>query len=182
LSDYVFLRFGYLVGGRTDFLPYCKLLSSHNGLAVPHVIITDGDPSDTGVLDGVTRARKLVSATTSTAMTLARADGDEELARTTARKGCVFIGPTTLELDMLPDARDAMVKTWNELNEGSKSQKNFAEAVDGYVGGDASQDKAILNRITRIEKGRYAQRLAAHLDAVDTPEHVAAALNVVCGW
>ena len=159
----------------TDFAPYCTLLGP-NGLDIPHVVVTDGDPDSDGELAGVTRGRGLLSTMGAKEIDEAVAAGDLEKALLRLRKRNVFVGRTTLELDLLPGARDAMIAAFRELETSEKKQLNFTKDLDAYIY-DGDRAAAILGRLGAIGKGRFAQRLAGHADSFDPPEFVAKALD-----
>lgn len=160
----------------TDFVPYRELLSK-TGLSIPHVVITDGDPSDDGPA-GLKRGLDLVRGTKlrkEVAAHLGNNDLDE--ARLALHRTSVFVGDHTLELDLLPDARDAMQAAYDELHAGGVKRSNFAAAIEDHLAGDAEASDRVLARITETGKGRYAQRLASHLHQVPVPEYIGAAIE-----
>lgn len=160
----------------TDFAPYRKLLGP-DGLNVPHVVITDGDPDSAGKLAGVTRGRGLLStAGAKEELDEATAADDVDKALRVLRKRSVFVGRTTLELDLLPAARDAMITAYEELERSTAKRSNFTNDLDAYID-RGERDAAILDRLETIGKGRFAQRLAGHADSFDPPEFVAKALD-----
>ncbi len=159
----------------TDFAPYRKLLGS-NGLDIPHVVITDGDPDSDGELVGITRGRELIGPAGTKELDEALAAEDGARALAALRKRNVFVGQITLELDLLPAARDAMIAAYGELESSGKKQSNFTNDLDSYIS-DGDRAKAILDRIGTIGKGRFAQRLAGHAASFEPPEYVAKALG-----
>lgn len=168
----------------TDFVPYVRMLHADTGFAVPNVVITDGDPDpdDAGVLAGLARAVKLVSEPTAQDIQAAIDAGDNNLARAHAQTGSVYVGQRTLELDLLPGAADAFNATWEELVDGKVRRENFAKAVDAFTLGTDDTGASLLRRITSVGKGRFAQRLAAHIADIPAPAHIAAALAEVDNW
>jgi putative ATP-dependent endonuclease of OLD family len=159
----------------TDFAPYRKLLGS-NGLDIPHVVITDGDPDSDGELVGITRGRELIGPAGKKELDEALAAEDGARALAALRKRNVFVGQITLELDLLPAARDAMIAAYGELEPSGKKQSNFTNDLDSYIS-DGDRAKAILDRIGTIGKGRFAQRLAGHAASFEPPEYVAKAIG-----
>ena len=159
----------------TDFVPYRRLLGP-KGLNIPHVVITDGDPDANGELAGIGRARRLLGAIGKKALDAALASDDVDQALTVLRERHVFVGTTTLELDLLPAARNAMGTAYGELEPSTSKRSNFNTDLDAYVN-DGSRDTAILRRLNTIGKGRFAQRLAGHAATFDPPEFVAEALD-----
>jgi hypothetical protein len=140
------------------------------------VIITDGDPDSDGDLAGITRSRRLLGATGRKELDEAVATGDVEQALAALRKRNVFVGHTTLELDLLPAARAAMIAAYEELELSDTKRSNFANDLDAYIG-RGERGTAILDRLGKIGKGRFAQRLAGHVDSFDPPDFVAKALS-----
>jgi putative ATP-dependent endonuclease of OLD family len=167
----------------TDFAPYVKMLDADTGFAVPFVVITDGDPSsNTGKPAGLARACKLTSEPTAQDIQAAVDASDYDLARERARAGGVYVGDHTLELDLLPGAADAFRITWAELRGGERSRQRFGEVLDDYLDGTEPTGATLLRGIETVGKGRFAQRLAAHVDDITAPAHVAAALLEVAAW
>ncbi|MEU1763387.1 ATP-dependent endonuclease [Micromonospora sp. NPDC005686] len=92
----------------------------------------------------------------------------------------VYVGRHTLEVDIAPLLADEMVTAFNELASGAVRQRNFASAVKDCAGGKPTADdrNALLSRIDRIGKGRYAQRLADHVAELDLRGRVLEVLGV----
>jgi putative ATP-dependent endonuclease of OLD family len=165
----------------TDFAPYRRLLGTR-ALNIPNVIITDGDadPDARGIENaGLTRAAKLLGSASPV-----KAPVDAHLAakrfsaaRTELRRANVFVGVTTLETDLLPAAADAMQAAWNELGVSATVAARFAAEVNAADGGGPDERAALLNRIESKGKGRFAQRLADHLDGVSPPDHIKLAIE-----
>lgn len=160
----------------TDFLPYRRLLS-RRGLGIPHVIITDGDQSNDKKLGGIGRGRSLVGNATRNQIDEALERGDRGAARAILRRRGIFVGQTTLELDLLPNALDAMSNAYCELETSDVKQANFRSDLEAVASGDTSRSAAVLDRINRIGKGRFAQRLASSVQAVNPPGYVKRAIS-----
>lgn len=158
-----------------DFRPYRQLLGP-NGLNIPNVVITDGDPDLDGRLEGITRGRELVGRKTLARVDGAIADDDVDEARRALRAGNVFVGETTLELDLVATARGAMCDAYAELEPSTTKRTNFQRDLDAVSSGDESRAQAVIDRLDRIGKGRYAQRLAGHLHGVDPPAYIERAI------
>jgi putative ATP-dependent endonuclease of OLD family len=165
----------------TDFAPYRSLLTE-DGLGVPHVIITDGDPishaSGKYVYAGLKRAARLLPDDEAPGIPLwmhidgllqqdGRADANE--ARLLAADGDIFVGEQTLEVDLVPLPGTQMTQAHAELGASERQVTRFAEAIAAIAGGstDTAIRKDLLRWITEIGKGRFAQRLAALIDAMD---------------
>ncbi|TLS46908.1 hypothetical protein FE633_07430 [Streptomyces montanus] len=160
----------------TDFSPFRELLGP-SALKVPHVIVTDGDPKNKDgefVHLGLRRASKLMSPSVSADYSL-RVDqliesgeaGDTLALRQEATSVGVFIGPRTLETDVVSLLASQMVAAHSEFGVSPNLQGKFEKAVEGLVGGDQSHGEELLRRIDSISKGRFAQRLAAHVESAD---------------
>lgn len=160
----------------TDFQPYRQLLGA-KGLNIPNVVVTDGDPDLDGRLEGVARGRDLVGRKTLARVDAALADDDVDEARRALRAGNVFVGETTLELDLVAVARDAMYDAYAELEPSTTKQTNFGRDLDAVLSGDGTRAAAVITRLTKIGKGRYAQRLAGHLEGVEPPEYIERAIE-----
>jgi putative ATP-dependent endonuclease of OLD family len=159
----------------TDFLPYCRLLSG-SGLSIPHVIITDGDPDADGDLDGITRGRRLVGRQTRARVDDALEHDDVDQARQALRRKSVFVGKATLEVDLIETARDPMLDAYAELEPSMAKQRNFGRDLDS-ASDDADRATAVMNRLSKVGKGRYAQRLAGHLGGVEPPDYIHGAIE-----
>lgn len=165
-----------------DFAPYRKLLGIE-GLGTPHVVITDGDASgtSTGTREaGLRRGARLHADSTCVSELLARIDDlpeqDEDeyeekrsdIVRAVAQDG-VFVGRQTLETDLCRLFGKEMEAAFSELRKRQSTREKFAAEVANELT-EAPDEKLrarMLKRITALGKGRYAQRLAAHLEALD---------------
>jgi putative ATP-dependent endonuclease of OLD family len=167
----------------TDFAPYRTLLGT-DALGVAHVVVTDGDPvsrvngQEKYVYAGLRRAARLIDDPNAAAMPVgtlvaslveAGEGEDPTEGRLLAARQNVFVGLRTLELDMAPLLSDQMIRAYEELSPGPRSLKGFTTAIKDITDGkmDAATREGVLDRIERIGKGRFAQRLAAHVDAMD---------------
>ncbi|MFI6581827.1 ATP-dependent nuclease [Embleya sp. NPDC050493] len=172
----------------TDFLPYARLLGP-SGWNRPFRMLTDGDATDheaqTSREPGLARAKDVIGvigkAGDTTAFTndldklceeplpalSAGRPGRAALVSTAAEFG-VFVSCDTLEIDILPLLAQEMKEAFNEFAEGPIRRSNFADAVDrAALEGTEEDRKFVLARIDEIGKGRYAQRLAAHVEGID---------------
>jgi putative ATP-dependent endonuclease of OLD family len=161
----------------TDFLPYRRLLGQR-GLDIPTVVITDGDPNPQGLLTGLRRASHLLSQATRASVRSLVDEGDYSAGQELCTTENVFVGDRTLEIDLLPEAEDAMYNAYEELVSGPTARQKFAEALAAAPDDSTSADD-LLNRIERLGKGRYAQRVAEHLAGVEPPDYIAGALGAV---
>jgi putative ATP-dependent endonuclease of the OLD family len=172
----------------TDFTPYARLLGAQ-ALDRPFAVLTDGDVTDgtTTFLaePGLSRALSLLRIRPAAAHETFKErlrdiaaeelpdDGEmrpgrPDLVRQAANAG-IYIGEHTLEVDIAPLLADEMTAAFNELVTSQRRQQNFAAAAEAVATGasTAAQQDALLSRIDRIGKGRYAQRLAAHVTVMD---------------
>ncbi|MGW0694885.1 ATP-dependent nuclease [Streptomyces sp. NPDC002738] len=165
--------------GGTDFHPFRQLLGEKS-LNIPHVIVTDGDPTNKKgeyLHYGLSRAVKLMDGAAAddfekrveTFLAGAPESATLELRLKAAKVG-VFMGPKTLEVDMAPLLGPHMVKAHNQFNDVSDNLKEkFEKAVSGLTRGDSSHQSQLLLRIDSISKGRFAQRLAHHVEKDGLP-------------
>lgn len=166
----------------TDFAPYTKLLGPE-GFDVPRVVVTDGDADPQGrrerVHTGLKRARRLIAGLPGGLVQRALDAEDWDQARSRLASRGVFVGQHTLEVDMLPAAAGAMQATMAELGASDQVQARFTAAIAAAPAGSPADRAKLIGYIERYGKGRFAQRLAGHLDDVDAPEYVEQALTAL---
>lgn len=171
----------------TDFVPYARLLGS-DALDRPFVVLTDGDITDDETTSkaepGLLRAKTLLEIAGPTpeddfatqldaVVAEGWSDGEARPGRkelvSDAADGGIYVGLHTLEVDISGLFADEMTRAFNELASGPMRQRNFATAVYKAATSPPTEKirDAVLPRIERIGKGRYAQRLAAHVASVD---------------
>ncbi|WP_344319777.1 ATP-dependent nuclease, partial [Streptomyces yatensis] len=176
----------------TAFTPYARLLGP-GGLDRSFWILTDGDQTDRDDENylnqregGLTRALDVLEvlapeeapAVRTTLETMRRlplpSDGSPRAGRARLVEAAagrrVFVGEHTLEVDIAPLLGAEMQAAFDELVEGVQARKNFTEALECARGATtAEQRRAVISRVEKeeVSKGRYAQRLAAHVEAVD---------------
>jgi putative ATP-dependent endonuclease of OLD family len=182
----------------TDFVPYAQLLGPQ-ALNRPFAVLTDGDVTDGETVQdgepGLNRALSLLRIRSADAedfgqrlaeMVAAERPDDGEMrpgrldSVREAADARVYVGEHTLEVDITPLLAEEMTAAFNELATGEVRQRNFAKAVEiaETSAPTAEQRDAVLSRIERIGKGRYAQRLAAHVTVMDLHARVCDLLNV----
>ncbi|MFD6735664.1 ATP-dependent endonuclease [Micromonospora aurantiaca] len=161
----------------TNFAPYRRLLW-RNALNVPHVVITDGDPVRSGeyALAGLVRAVKLIpnradrESLDAEIKSLVKVgdSADTTAARAQATTFGIFVGVQTLEPDVAPVLAEQMIEAHEELETSDELAKKFDRAVRAIAAGTSDDEdrKVLLRRINHVSKGRYAQRLAAHVQDV----------------
>ncbi len=162
----------------TDFAPY-RILLGAMALDVPQVIITDGDPVRDGkhVYAGIARAVNLCPAGPAkdalanqlSALIEAGAGADVASARVGAMAADVFVGVQTLEIDIAALLADQMTKAHAEIETSQNLIGSFDQAVRSVAqsGSNDDQRREVLRRVEYVSKGRFAQRLAAHVDGID---------------
>lgn len=161
----------------TDFAPYVRLLGKE-ALDIPVVVITDGDPNKDGKPVGLTRARDLMANGGEADLSKALASQDYDLARKLCAAAGIMVGGRTLEIDLIPTATDAMCDAYDELTSSEVKRERFRNEI-ARADDNGEQRAKLLKRIEAVGKGRYAQRLAAHLSGIAPPPHITAALKQI---
>lgn len=168
----------------TDFAPYRNLLSQ-NGLSMPNVVITDGDPRpykpDNKILKaGLRRGANLVYDETERKKLVAilATQNDEASVDAALPSHGVFVNNKTLEIDLLKDFIAEMKATYFELTASEEMSKLFNAEADA-ASADSTKAEPLLARIERLGKGRYAQRLASKLGGKNPPAYVQNAVRFI---
>ncbi|MCZ4122681.1 ATP-dependent nuclease [Streptomyces sp. H39-S7] len=177
----------------TDFKPYRTLLGPR-GLDTPHVIITDGDaaPDARGTREaGLKRGAKLGLSVASRRALRTLIDelpdidaGDYASRRTPLvrrlRTRGVFVGAQTLETDLCALFGQQIIAAFQELSSNTKAIADVRAGVANEQAStvDSGARKKMLDRISDLGKGRFAQRLAAHLGATDLPALIRQAAGI----
>lgn len=166
----------------TNFRPYVKFLG---GLNIPHAVITDWDPRNGKKPLGYSRSLNLVKEIQRQRMGEEPDELVDELAAlkdyNTFAERCeaygVFTNAQTLEIDLFEDGfADAIIAVLRE-HKLSAERKTL---VDGWETDKGSLDKgSLLAMIDAVGKGRFAQRLVAHIDGIDPPAYIAGAIRLV---
>jgi putative ATP-dependent endonuclease of OLD family len=168
----------------TDFLPYVKLLSD-KALALPCVVITDGDPQtmkEDTIYRGDIRGLKVA--------TYLRPDRKKEMEDLVNDKKWqsidelltgfgIFVGNNTLELDLCDENYgDEILLTIKELGAGKARQEKLKRALENIgAENDLEKNAYILNSIESIGKGRFAQRLSSKLTKDRIPTYIRSAIG-----
>lgn len=170
----------------TDFRPFHELLGDR-GLSTPHFIVTDGDaaPNKRGRVEaGLKRAATLIPAAhreslkEEIAALPDQADADYVGQR---RSICeklqqfgIFVGAQTLEADLCPVFPNEMEEAFNELTTSAPAREDVRNGIVNETASpiDADVRAAMLSRFSARGKGRYAQRLASHLEKVNLVERL----------
>jgi putative ATP-dependent endonuclease of OLD family len=151
----------------TDFTPYSLLLAA---LAIPHVIITDGDPDQNADRVGLVRGLRLLPSgdVRDEGQKLLEA-GDSDALDTLLRQHGIFVNDSTLELEYARTAPKALQQAHDAFHASGMRRARMEEELNGSDDPDEQQglDARLLNRIGEIGKGRFAQRAVAHLSSVD---------------
>lgn len=159
----------------TDFAPYRKVLAD-DALSVPHAIVTDGDRTKKGkyVLAGLRRAAALSPKGAANdeairvvdALIEAGPEADIITARCDAADRKVYVGVRTLEVDIAPLLADQMISAMHDLESSADLRAKFTDAAQAVRDGDdgVQQRTELLRRINYVSKGRFAQRLAEHVE------------------
>jgi len=171
----------------TDFGPYVKLIGE-DGLNIPFVVITDGDASiksDNGVsYRGINRGASLLSDKTREPITEAIAAKKWVTARQRLAKAGIFVGSSTLEIEVLKKYPLHAKTAFAELTSNTVGDR-FAKSVDRLLETDDITSEVIeiqddiLKRIDRVGKGRFAQRLSNKLLGRSGPQYISDAIGEI---
>ncbi|MER6400736.1 TOPRIM nucleotidyl transferase/hydrolase domain-containing protein [Kitasatospora sp. NPDC001603] len=180
----------------TDFAPYATLLGP-TALNRPHWVLTDGDaanaePTSRGVKrtwlkePGLWRAKQLaelagmsdlksdlvtgIDAITEVDLPETGSRPDRPTLVETARRARVYVGEHTLEVDIAHLLSEELAAAHGDFKTRNSSRRAFEELLKPVASGDAStaQERSdFVEKIEDIGKGRFAQRLAAHVAVMD---------------
>jgi putative ATP-dependent endonuclease of OLD family len=166
----------------TDFKPYRALLGP-KGLSTPHVVITDGDAArdkrgrrEAGLKRGANLHPEEVRRTALLDQITALPETQGASYRTTRdplaaelQNIGVYVGAQTLETDLCPMFGDEIIQAFKELNGNIGAINDVSRGVANELNAIVDSDvrKKMLKRIGDLGKGRFAQRLAAHIAQVD---------------
>jgi putative ATP-dependent endonuclease of OLD family len=173
----------------TDFKPYRALLGPE-ALSTPHVVVTDGDatPDARGVKEaGLTRGASLHSdpACGEELKRKAKAlperqNSDYDSLRNALIRELenhqVFVGAQTLEVDLCGIFGPEILRTFDELCsvEVARAEVRAGVANEAEFLPNLDVRKKMLSRISALGKGRFAQRLAAHIERADVAGRIRA--------
>ena len=156
----------------TNFTPYVKLLGSQ-GLAMPHVILTDRDPN--GAHPPFVR-RRLISVLdiVDEEVDFEEMNADEVIEH--AEPFGYFVNGDTLELELwqggLAQRMQQVILRELPLNQASRNR------IQGWIDDPATLDRdRLLALVERIGKGRFAQALAPRVTAAACPDYIRRALE-----
>ena len=167
----------------TDFAPYVKLVGA-DGLAIPHVVVTDGDcfDDDAGKHQsrGLRRAIRIAAhhGTPEDELTDLYDDGEWTSLRLRLGEASCFVGTSTLELDLidaglLPEVREAL----SDLGAPEPLLQDLDEAIRTGSALHPDGRVRLMRVLGRLGKGRFAQRLAATVDARQAPAYIRDAIT-----
>lgn len=157
-----------------DFVPYRLLLAA---LEIPHVVITDGDLDKAGRLVGLKRGARLLSAAeVEGALKLYDDEDDNELRSLLADAG-IFVNHSTLEVEYAIASPETLQAAYGELEPSAFKRAAMVTALEGAGNDDRDLDRKLTGRIGSLGKGRFAQRLASHLETAEHPDYLVDALE-----
>ncbi|MGW9028254.1 ATP-dependent nuclease [Streptomyces sp. NPDC055722] len=177
----------------TDFKPYRALLGP-SGLNTPHVVITDGDatPDQLNRREaGLRRGANLHpdAARRTTLVEAVRQLPPYEAADYYNQRGLlvrelqalgIFVGAQTLETDLCLLFGDEIRQAFEELNDNPSSVEDVHRGVanEQSLSPNLEIRATMLGRIAALGKGRFAQRLAAHISRTDLRARVCRVLGI----
>lgn len=156
----------------TNFTSYVKLLGPQ-GLNIPHVILTDRDPS--GANPPLVRRRLInVLRLVEDGVNYTPLDADAVIAR--AEPFGYFVNSNTLEPELftggLAEAMQEVIEQELPINQATR------DLVQGWVDDtDTLDEERLIKLIERIGKGRFAQGLAPHVADNMCPDYIRQALE-----
>lgn len=154
----------------TDFLPYRLLLTA---LGIPHAVLTDGDPDEEHHFAGLARGIRLLPSGEIRDEAEGLLDVHDDRLDQLLREQGIFVNDSTLELEYAKTAPDALQQAHDEFYVSARRRARMAEELNGSGDEDVQHelDERLLNRISEIGKGRFAQRAVAHLPSVEDHPH-----------
>ncbi|MFF7127216.1 AAA family ATPase [Streptomyces sp. NPDC008240] len=177
----------------TDFKPYRTLLGPQ-GLNTPHVIITDGDaaPDQRGRREaGLKRGANLHPDPKHTEAFLKQVellpdhgtapyDASRSPLAVTLESNGVYVGSQTLETDLCALFGEEILQAFEELSSNTNAIDEVRSGVTNEQSPAPDPDVRtdMLKRISDLGKGRFAQRLAAHISKVDLPARIRTAAQI----
>ncbi|MEV0434893.1 AAA family ATPase [Nocardia sp. NPDC050413] len=166
----------------TDFKPYRALLGP-KGLDTPHLIVTDGDAAadkrglrEAGLRRGAnlhpdeTRAAAIRTQIERLPEPCAVGYQLDRVTLTNELEGInVYVGAQTLETDLCGLFGEEIVQAFRELSTNANAIADVRSGVTNEQNASVAPDirKQMLKRISELGKGRFAQRLAAHVARKD---------------
>ncbi|MBA3922523.1 MAG: AAA family ATPase [Nostocaceae cyanobacterium] len=169
-----------------DFKPYIKLVSS-NGLNIKFAMLTDGDKNlnqddqeeddntigDLTLSAGEKRGIGIISEVLKQDFQVNNAIPVIERLELFG----IFVGDNTLEVDMLSFYEKEIGESYDQLVTGIIARNAFRASIDLLKQqGDSTE---YIKRINRQGKGRFAQILAAYIQAEKCPIYIQNCLNYI---
>lgn len=149
-----------------DFAPYSRLLRN---LGIPHVVLTDGDPTEADD-DAEVRQQGLLRGCSLLGTAEAQSEvaeliesGETTHARDSLAAAGIYVNGSTLELEYAQTAAAAIEAAYAELTDSAIRRQRLSDELSGWTMDDGKR-RRLLRRLAAIGKGRFAQRLAAHVD------------------
>ena len=167
----------------TDFLPYVKLLGP-DGLSIPFVLISDGDATTSNgdlIYAGIQRVLQLLPDTQKQEADALLSKDEIKAVQKLLRNHGFFVSTSTLEIEVALKYPNKTKKAFAELVSEKRAEK-FAKLVDAVTATEELDEVALdafsqmLNRIERLGKGRFAQRLANKVQGRPGPKYIADAI------
>lgn len=159
----------------TDFKPYVLLLRA---VDIPFVVITDGDPDEGGNYEGLARGVALLAEDDTRDKAEKLLGKDDSALDELLREHGIFVNNSTLELEYAKTAPDALQSAHDAFWDSNLRRSRMAKELKGAQKDDPELEKALLSRISAISKGRFAQRVVAHLGSADDhPEDLPEAIK-----
>ncbi len=157
-----------------NFLPYVKLLSQ-KGLGIPFSVVTDLDPKSGDKKNlGHNRVLKILTQIVNDS-DFVHLSKPAQLAK--AEKYGIFLNNHTFEVDLFKSgAQSSMCETIIELTSNGKAKERACKWKKTPATINKSQ---FLKDIEAIGKGRFAQRLASHINKDQCPEYIHKAIQYV---
>src|SRR5262249_24373673 len=104
--------------------------------------------------------------------------GDIVKAADGLRDEGIFVGERTLELDLVETFAAERQSAYADLTSAAAKQR-FAKAIEGAVKREKAGTDEMMLRISRVGKGRFAQRLAEKIGAKEPPEYMKRAIEKI---
>ena len=167
-----------------DFVPYAKLLGP-NGLNVPFVVLTDGDPfrtkSGLEKSQGLKRAvfvAQAIGHSKSTSMNTMWEQCQWDELREAANDIGVFVGKRTIELDLVESGHGhEIVHSLKELGATETRVRDLQEMIERGDTPSVSDGEIVTRAIGKLGKGRLAQRFACKVDVSRIPVYITSAIE-----
>ncbi|MFA5264451.1 MAG: AAA family ATPase [Opitutaceae bacterium] len=158
----------------TNFGPYARFLQA---LGVPYAILTDGDPDEEDVLDGLRRAESLLEKLyPDTKWELPTWEATEEAAEVYG----IFVNGHTFEIALY---ECGLTVEFDEAMTSISSAGVRTERMESWVlGAEEFDPNRFLKDIEEVSKGRFAQRLASFIvkrGSTECPDYIKKAIAYV---